>query len=110
MSLAIPQDLLPPATYDLCLYGPPPFMKSLFRGFLYGVLKRYSDRFFAAVATSMAFAVVHQNVLTLAPLFVLAMCFTLAYELTGCLWVPIVMHALFNGGQVALILSNPNAF
>ncbi|MEM8953591.1 MAG: CPBP family intramembrane glutamic endopeptidase, partial [Verrucomicrobiota bacterium] len=70
----------------------------------YPVIKRYSDRFFSAVVTSMAFAVVHMNLLSVAPLFVLAMAFTLAYELTGCLWVPIVMHALFNTAQVVMIL------
>ncbi|MEM7148149.1 MAG: CPBP family intramembrane glutamic endopeptidase, partial [Verrucomicrobiota bacterium] len=76
----------------------------IFRGYFYPVVKRYSDRFFSAVVTSLAFAVVHMNLLSMAPLFVLAMAFTIAYELTGCLWVPIVMHALFNAAQVAMIL------
>jgi ferredoxin-NADP reductase/MOSC domain-containing protein YiiM len=34
VSLAVLQDLLPPAAYDFYLCGPPPFMKSLFRGLL----------------------------------------------------------------------------
>ncbi len=80
----------------------------LFRGYIYPVIKRFSDHFFAAVFTSLIFAVVHMNVPTLAPLWALAMCFTLAYELTGCLWVPIGMHAIFNAINVSLILSAPH--
>jgi len=34
VTLAVLQDLLPPAAYDFYLCGPPPFMKSLFRGLL----------------------------------------------------------------------------
>jgi ferredoxin-NADP reductase/MOSC domain-containing protein YiiM len=34
VNLAVLQDLLPPAAYDFYLCGPPPFMKSLFRGLL----------------------------------------------------------------------------
>ena len=34
MNLALLRDLLPPAAYDFYLCGPPPFMKSLFRGLL----------------------------------------------------------------------------
>ena len=34
----------------------------------------------------------------------------LAYELSGCLWVPIGIHCVFNGIMAAgMILSNPNS-
>ena len=33
-------------------------------------------------------------------LFLLALCFVIAYEATGSLLVPITMHALFNAGQL----------
>jgi membrane protease YdiL (CAAX protease family) len=45
----------------------------------------------------------HQHVGSLVPLFVLALSFTLAYEATGCLLVPIFMHALFNALNIALL-------
>ncbi|MFV1995033.1 MAG: lysostaphin resistance A-like protein [Verrucomicrobiales bacterium] len=79
----------------------------LFRGYIYPVVKRFSDQAFAGLFTSLLFAVVHLNVPSLVPLWVLALCFTVAYEFTGCLWVPIVMHAIFNLVNVILLLAFP---
>ena len=59
----------------------------IFRGYLYPVFKRFSDRFLAAIVTSMMFALVHGNVPGTLPLFALALMLTIAYELTGCLEV-----------------------
>ena len=50
------------------------------------------------------FAGVHQP-WTLPPIFVLSVCLGLAYERTGNLWVPVVMHAAFNGLMTAFFLS-----
>lgn len=77
----------------------------LFRGLLYATAKRYSERYFAAVFSSLAFGLVHANLASFAPLVVLGMLFALAYEITGCLAVPMLMHALFNAFSVALILN-----
>ena len=82
-----------------------PFVEeTLFRGFLYPVIKRYSDRFFAAVVTALLFATVHGTVPGLMPLFGLAIILTAAYEITGSLWVPIAIHATFNSIQTIGIL------
>ena len=67
-----------------------------FRGFLYGVLKRYAGALPALVFTGVAFAVIHLHVPSLLPLFLLACVLTLAYELSGSLLVPMAMHTLFN--------------
>jgi membrane protease YdiL (CAAX protease family) len=67
-----------------------------FRGFLYGVLKRYAGAIPALVFTGVAFALIHLHVPSLLPLFLLACVLTLAYELSGSLLVPMAMHALFN--------------
>lgn len=75
----------------------------IFRGFLYGVTKRFTDRWFAALFSSLMFAVVHQNVAATLPLFLLAMGLATAYEVTGCLLVPIFMHGMFNAWNVALL-------
>jgi membrane protease YdiL (CAAX protease family) len=49
----------------------------------------------AVIVTSMLFASVHT--MWMAPLiFVLSLCLGYAYERTGNLWVPIVIHAIFN--------------
>jgi membrane protease YdiL (CAAX protease family) len=67
-----------------------------FRGFLYGVLKRYAGALPALLFTGIAFALIHLHVPSLLPLFLLACVLTLAYELSGSLLVPMAMHALFN--------------
>jgi membrane protease YdiL (CAAX protease family) len=68
----------------------------LFRGFFYGVWKRYLGPFGAGFLACALFAAFHASVPALAGLFVLAICLNLAYERTGSLLVPIGMHALFN--------------
>jgi membrane protease YdiL (CAAX protease family) len=68
----------------------------LFRGFFYGVGKRFLSPVPAGILTAILFAAFHLNLASLASLFVLAICLTLAYERTGSLFVPICMHALFN--------------
>ncbi|MEM0897790.1 MAG: type II CAAX endopeptidase family protein [Verrucomicrobiota bacterium] len=75
----------------------------IFRGFLYPALKRYSDRFFAAVVTSLIFAVIHFNTASVLPLFALAMVMVISYELSGSLLVPIGIHAIFNLFQTGMV-------
>jgi membrane protease YdiL (CAAX protease family) len=67
-----------------------------FRFFLYGVLKRYFGRGVGVVASALLFAAVHAHLPSFAPLFVLGICFTIAYEWSGSLLVSMTMHALFN--------------
>jgi membrane protease YdiL (CAAX protease family) len=68
----------------------------LFRGYLYPVLKRYAGSSFGILLNSALFAAFHMHGPSLAPLFVLAVCFSLAFEFTGTLLVSIIMHSLFN--------------
>jgi membrane protease YdiL (CAAX protease family) len=67
-----------------------------FRLFLYGVVKRYFGRAVGVVVSALLFAAVHAHLPSFAPLFVLGICFTLAYEWSGSLLVAMTMHALFN--------------
>ena len=67
-----------------------------FRFFLYGVVKRYFGRGAGVVANALLFAAVHAHLPSLAPLFVLGICFTIAYEWSGSILVSMTMHALFN--------------
>lgn len=78
----------------------------LFRGFLYGVVKKATDRWFAAVFTALIFGVVHSHVGSAPPLFLLGLGLAIAYEETGCLLVPIFMHAMFNAGTIAVLTYN----
>ncbi len=81
----------------------------LFRGYFYGVFKRYAGGFASAVFTSALFAAIHLNLASLPSLFVLAICLTVAYESTGCLLVPVTMHSLFNLGQLVVLYWNAQA-
>lgn len=68
----------------------------IFRFFFYGVAKRYFGRVVAVVASALLFAAVHGHLPSFAPLFVLGSCFAIAYEWSGSILVPMMMHALFN--------------
>ncbi len=69
----------------------------IFRGYLYPVLKRFTEPVFAAIIVSVIFAIIHHNVAALAPLATLSILLIISYELTASLWVPIAIHSLFNG-------------
>lgn len=76
----------------------------IFRGFLYPTAKKYAGAFVSAVATSLLFAGLHGHVPSVPALCMLAMCLVLAYEKTGSLLVPMIMHAVFNAVSVTAIL------
>jgi len=75
----------------------------LFRGFFYGVGKRYAGARLSGLLTAALFAAFHASLTSLPGLFVLAVALTLAYERTGSLAVPMTMHALFNATSLALL-------
>jgi membrane protease YdiL (CAAX protease family) len=79
----------------------------VFRGFIYGVLKRFTDGIFAAICSSLLFAIVHMHVGTMFPLAILALFFCAAYEITGCLFVPMIMHGIFNATSLTLMILFP---
>lgn len=75
----------------------------IFRGFVYGVVKRFTDRWFATIFSAVMFSIVHFHVGSAPEMFVLGVGFALAYEQTGCLLVPVFMHMLFNAWNVLLM-------
>jgi len=77
----------------------------VFRGYIYGVLKKFSNPLFAMVVAGALFAAVHLNLPALLPLWILAVLLTLSYELSGSLWVPIGIHAGFNTVSVVVMLN-----
>jgi membrane protease YdiL (CAAX protease family) len=68
----------------------------IFRFFMYGVMKRYFGRAVGVLTSALLFAAVHAHLPSFAPLFVLGSCFAIAYEWSGSILVPMMMHALFN--------------
>lgn len=75
----------------------------LFRGYFYGIGKRYAGSLVSALGTSLLFAAFHLNLASLPGLFVLALCLTAAYERTGSLFVPIGMHAIYNCTSLVIL-------
>lgn len=65
---------------------------------------RVQGRWQSILITSLLFAAIHGEPAFLPPLFVLSVGMGVAYERSGSLWVPMVMHSLFNGVQVVLFL------
>ncbi len=81
----------------------------VFRFYLYGVLKRYAGRFAGLLVNSVLFSAVHAHLPSAGPLFVLGLCFTLAYEWSGSILVSMSMHALFNSFTL-VALAFPDSF
>jgi membrane protease YdiL (CAAX protease family) len=73
----------------------PLFEEFIFRGLIFGGLRR-SMRFLpAAVASAAVFAIVHPPVAML-PVFALGVCAAWAYERSRLLMAPMIVHALYN--------------
>jgi membrane protease YdiL (CAAX protease family) len=75
-----------------------------FRGFAYPAFKQRWGMGWALAVVSIIFALIHQHVPSIGPLFALAVGLALAYEWTGSLLAPITMHALFNLTNVAMLM------
>jgi membrane protease YdiL (CAAX protease family) len=82
----------------------PIFEEFFFRGFAYPALKQRWGMWKSLAFVSAVFAVVHQHLPSIGPLFALAFGLGLAYEFTGSLVAPITMHALFNTMNVGMLL------
>ena len=77
--------------------------ETVFRFFIYGVLRRYFGIAAGLLVNALLFAAVHQHLPSFAPLFVLGSCFTLAYEWSGSVLVPMMMHSLFNSANLVFL-------
>lgn len=84
--------------------GAPVLEEFIFRGYLYGVVRRYAGVTTGVIFNAALFAAIHTHLPSFGGLFVLAVCLTLAYEWTGSIFVPITMHALFNASSVVMLL------
>ena len=66
-----------------------------------GVVPDWVVRWLAVIVASALFALVHDHWSIRIPIFVLSLGFGYMYERTANLWVPIFMHAMFNGLSIA---------
>ena len=76
----------------------------IFRGYLYPVVKRFTDRWFASIFSGVLFGVIHFNVMALPMLALMGFILAVIYERSGSLWVPIGCHAAFNATQFGLMI------
>lgn len=87
--------------------GAPLMEELIFRGYLFSVAKRFTGRTYAIAGSALFFAITHANLLSFLPLTAIGIVFTLAYERTRCLAVPVLLHASFNLVQICLLLYGP---
>ena len=85
-----------------CLFSPL-VEEMIFRGFLYPVLRRFTDGVFAGVFTGLLFGLVHRNLYGALPLAVLGIVLAVAYERARGLALPVAIHALFNTATIILM-------
>lgn len=76
-----------------------------FRAGIYRFIRQRLGRRPALLASALLFGMLHGNWAVLLPLFVLGIILALAYEATGSIRVPILIHALFNLNTLVLVLS-----
>jgi len=82
----------------------PFFEEIVFRGFFYGVAKRYLGMVPAIIIVSLLFGLVHTNLPSLPGLVLLSACFCIAYEFTGSLFTTMIMHSVFNLSSLAAMM------
>lgn len=94
------------AMFLMAVVVAPVFEEVIFRGYLYGVFKRWAGSFASLIFTAALFAAAHNSVTVLPSLVLLAVGLTIAYEWSGSILVPIAMHASFNATQLILMLGS----
>lgn len=76
----------------------------IFRGYIYPVVKRYSDGWFAALFSASLFGAVHMNLLGFPMFVIIGLAMVVLYEKSGSIWPCIFCHMAFNGMGVGMIL------
>jgi membrane protease YdiL (CAAX protease family) len=82
-------------TLPLALIAAPLFEEFIFRGLIFGGLRRSFGVWPAALASAAVFAIVHPA-FSIIPVFIMAMCAALAYERSRSLLAPMIVHAVYN--------------
>lgn len=80
----------------------------LFRGYLFGKLRKYMPLWGAILITSVLFAVVHGQWNVGLDVFALSIVLCLLRVYTGSLWASILLHMLKNGVAYYFLFINPN--
>jgi ABC-2 type transport system permease protein len=84
----------------LAVVGAPIFEEFIFRGLIFGGLRRSWGALPAIAASAAVFAIVHPPV-SMIPVFLLGVCAALAYDRTKILLAPMIAHGLYNAIVIA---------
>ncbi|MFZ2125579.1 MAG: type II CAAX endopeptidase family protein [Candidatus Saccharimonadales bacterium] len=84
----------------------PVFEEILFRGFLYGKLKKYMPVWIAIVATSVLFGFVHGAWNLAFDTFALSVILCILRELTGSIWASVLLHMVKNAVAFYILFIN----
>ena len=90
-----------PALAVLAVVGAPIFEEWIFRGLVFGGLRRSFGPWRAPLARAAIFAIMHPP-LAVVPVFAFGSCPAAAYQRGGVLLAPVLVHALYNGAMVAM--------
>lgn len=85
----------------LAVLAAPVFEEFIFRGQIFGGLRRSMPALPALAASAALFAVIHPP-LAMAPVFVLGVCTAYAAERSRSLLAPMVAHGIYNAGMLML--------
>jgi ABC-2 type transport system permease protein len=108
-SLAAQLPSLPPAAdarvwlFALTVLAAPLCEEFIFRGLIFGGLRRSMPAAQAIVISAAVFAAVHPT-LSLLPVFVVGLCTAWVYERSKTLLAPMLVHAAYNAAMVAIQL------
>jgi hypothetical protein len=84
----------------LAIVGAPIFEEFIFRGLIFGGLRRSLPAAPAIAASAAVFAIVHPPV-SMIPVFGLGLCAAVAFDRTKMLLAPMIAHALYNAAVLA---------
>jgi ABC-2 type transport system permease protein len=88
----------------LAIIAAPLCEEFIFRGLIYGGMRRSIPEAWALCGSAAVFAIVHPP-MAMIPVFGLGICAAVAYRRTGGLLAPMLTHALYNGAVIAITLS-----
>lgn len=89
----------------LVVFVGPFFEEIIFRGWLFGGLRKEWGDTPALLLSSALFAVIHGDAPGLLPLFCLGMVFGWVYRRSGSLWASILVHSCWNATTFAMLIS-----
>jgi membrane protease YdiL (CAAX protease family) len=89
----------------LVVFVGPFFEEIIFRGWLFGGLRKTWGDTPALLVSSALFALIHGDAPGLLPLFCLGMVFGWVYRRSGSLWASITVHGFWNATTYALLIS-----